>query len=139
MPSEDYSARVSIRRMPDKPNCEQLKGKFLYVYTDSVYPGNLAGFFSQKKISESPSPDDRTGFNFERGEFFWYCIGAYPGLAFLLTTDLTRLAICSSDREAIKEATFSPRSASIDFVPLVPWETDLPDVNPTDRRDGSKE
>lgn len=129
----DFSARVSLRRLElDGP----LKGKFFYLYTDAVFPGQMAGFWSAKKTTESPSADDRTSFEFERNDFYWVCSGAYPQMTFLLTLDLANLVICGSGQDSVKSALYYPERNSLAQIPLGPWQTYLPEVKPSDRRNG---
>lgn len=134
MSSVDYFARVSVNRIG--PELGWLSGKFLYVQTDTVMPGELVGFLSSKAFTESPSPDDRTSFSFQRSAFYWVCVGPYVGYTFLLTTDLSAFVVCGPGQESIKDAVFSPRMRSLGMFPLAPWATELPDVKPSDRRDG---
>jgi len=127
----DYSARVSIKRSSFEGYSF---GKFLYVCTDTVYPGSLAAFWSSRKTGENPAPDDRSTFNFYRSDFYWYAICPYDDTSILLTTELTLAVICPSVDMAA--ALFAPRENSLLHVPLAPWTTTIPDVKPEDRRDG---
>ena len=129
----DFSARVSFRRLEhDGP----LNGKFLYIHTDAVFPGQMAGFWSSKKTTESPSSDDGTSFEFQRKDFYWVCWGAYPQMTFLLTLDLSTLVIAGTGQDSVKDALYYPGRDSLARIPLAPWQTYLPEVKPSDRRDG---
>lgn len=134
MELQDFNARVSTKRVNVAGPFE---GKFLYVYTDQVFPGQLAGFWSAKEVQSSPGPDDGTSFEIIRDQFYWMTHSAYQGYAFLLTLDLTTVVVCST--EHVAAALYSPTTKSLFIAPLTPWITNLPEVKPTDRRDGSED
>jgi hypothetical protein len=134
MELQDFNARVSTKRAS---SVGPFEGKYLYIYTDQVYPGQLAGFWSSKDSQSSPTPDDGTSFEFGRSEFYWMAYGAYNGIAILLTLDLTTVVVCPTANVA--EAIYSPTTKSLFMVPLMPWATSLPEVKPSDRRDGSED
>jgi hypothetical protein len=131
MGSVDHSARVSLN---PSTFAGTSNGKFLYVSTDIVYPGELTGFWSSRKSTEGPEPEGSC-FNFSRSDFCWHFIGAADGTAILLTLDLTLAVVCASDTQReIGEALFSPRRDSLFYVFLAPWLTNIPIVRPTEPR-----
>ena len=125
MSSIDHSARVSLQRSTLAGLSHE---KFLYVSTDTVYPGELTGFWSSSKTTENPEPEVSC-FNFSRGDFCWHCIGSEEGTAILLTLDLTLAVVCpSGSQQQIASALFAPRRDSLFHVPLMPWITIIPDM-----------